>query len=138
MTVSNIGEARRRRDKIREAAEWAFAELPWTAGTLSDEFVQRWPDMTTGDRIEVGQMVDRMVADHAAPVADLSELLAARARLNGRPEHWRSARDWLLAHGGDAFSREFANAFGHISRSEMLIACLEHGRILALCGGEPR
>lgn len=138
MTVTDIAAARRRREQIREAAEWAFSELPWTAGTLSDEFTQRWPDMTTGDRIEVGHMVDRMVADHAAPLADLAELLAVRARLNGRAEHWRPARDWLLAHGGDAFSREFSNAFGHISRSEMLIACLEHGRILALCGGEPR
>lgn len=137
MTVTDIGEARRRREQIREAAEWAFSELPWTAGTLSDEFTQRWPDMTTGDRIEVGQQVDRMAADHAAPVADLSELLAARARLNGRPEHWRPARDWLLAHGGDAVSREFRDAFAHLSRSELLIAVFEHGRIIALCGGEP-
>lgn len=134
MTVTDIGEARRRREQIREAADWAFTELPWTAGTLSDEFSQRWPDMTTGDRIEVGQQVDRMVAHYAAPVSDLSELLAVRARLNGRPEHWRPARDWLLARGGDAVSREFRDIFVHISRSELLIAVLEQGRILALRG----
>lgn len=137
MTVTDIGEARGRREQIREAAEWAFSELPWTAVTLSDEFTHRWPDMTTGDRVEVGKMVDRMVAHHAAPVADLSELLAARAKLSGRPEHWRPARDWLLAHGGDAVSREFRDAFAHLSRSELLIAVFEHGRLIALCGGEP-
>lgn len=125
MSVIDINEARRRREQIREAAIWAFTELPWTAGALSERFAQAWPDMTIAERIEAGRQMERMTE---VQVADLTELAVVRATLRGRIEHWSPAMHWLLSNPPDLTSPDFRHKFAHLSRSEIMIAVLERGR----------
>lgn len=127
MTVIDLAEARRRRDLIIEAGEWAFAHLPWTTGVLSPEFIERWPDFTNAERMAAGdEMVRLSTIDFVGMSFD-----DAMSELPGRREHWISAANWLTANEPDVEHPEFMRLFGHISRSELWLAGLERERRLS-------
>lgn len=131
--VIDIAEARKRRDQVRAAAEWAFSQLPWTDGALTDEFHRRWPGLTSAELVEVRRLVDK---SSSVKISGPHDLLALRARLRGSEEHWRPAMVWLIENEPDITSPEFVRKFGHISRSEVMLAILERGRRLEeLAGG---
>lgn len=127
MTITDIAEARRRRDLVLEAGEWAFGQLPWTTGTFSSEFAERWPDFTNAERMAAGDESDRLLAIDRVGM-DWETVVA---ELPGRRDLWRSAADWLTANGPDIAQPEFIKRFGHISRSELFLAMNERNRRLS-------
>src|SRR3546814_6272906 len=89
MTVTDIGEARRRRDEQREriqtATRWAFEQMPFTSSVFGGEFEARWPDLSSSERAEVCRGVDSLVAKFEAEAdSPLLDYEATMSQLNGR------------------------------------------------------
>ncbi|MBN8844312.1 MAG: hypothetical protein J0H88_13805 [Sphingomonadales bacterium] len=136
MTVTDIAEARRRRDErrehIRQATRWAFEIMPWRCTITSDEFVSRWHDLTSSERYEVAQTVDRMThefqAAAVAPALDYDDLMS---RLAGREKWWNHVASWSYLQGPhpDYESADFIDHFSQISRSELLMGIIHARRI---------
>lgn len=129
MTVTDISEARRRREQIREAARWGLDHLPWTATTLSPEFAERWPDLTMSERMKAGAEMEKLgtVPDQSQSHFDLDEI---SARLSGKPELVSRAAEWLAENVPDVMHPDFMRRFGALTRSEVVLAIIERGRRL--------
>lgn len=126
MTITDLGQARRRRELVIAAGEWAFAHLPWTTGVFSPEFADRWPDFTNSERMAAGNEMDRLTTiDRVGMTFEV-----AMSELPGRRDHWISAANWITANEPDIEHPEFMRQFGHISRSELLLAGIERERRL--------
>lgn len=136
MTVTDIEQARRRRDErreqIRQATQWAFEVMPWRCTISSDEFLSCWRDLTSSERYEVAQAVDRMVhelqAAAVAPVLDYDDLMT---RIAGRDEWWTRVASWSYLQGPrpDYQSDDFLEHFSQISRSELIKGIIHARRI---------
>ena len=129
MTVTDIAEARRRREYVREAAQWALDHLPWTSTTFAPEFMSRWPDLTTFERYRVTVEMEKLGTslDHSQSQFDLDEI---GARLSGDSERVSRAAEWLLRNVPDVMHPEFVRLFGYVTRSEIVLAIIERGRRL--------
>jgi hypothetical protein len=129
MSITDIGEARRRRAQIREAAQWALDHLPWTSTIFAPEFMTRWPDLTTSERSRVAVEMEKLgtALDQSQSQFDLDEI---GARLSGDPELVSRAAEWLLGNVPDVAHPEFVRLFGYITRSEIVLAIIERGRRL--------
>lgn len=132
MTIIDLAEARRRRDEQREriqaATQWAFEQMPVTASIMGGEFQARWPDLTSSDRMEVNEGMNRLVAKFEAEAqSPLLDYEATMSQISGREIWWSRLASWLQIQEAvpDFNSPEFTQHFGHLSRSEVLKAVIE-------------
>ncbi|WP_447932556.1 hypothetical protein [Sphingopyxis fribergensis] len=136
MTVIGISGARARRARIREAAGWIAANVPWTEdGADWPGFRVRWPAMTVSDLAEIDAELQRRADMICASTADLGSI---RETLSGRPELWRAAAFWLFDHfpEADICHPEFVEQYGRMTREELLLAAIEHRRQLCFSGSQ--
>jgi len=135
MTVTDLNEARRRRDeranRAREIAQWVRDNAPFSQPWYDwPPFHERWPGLTQ----------DELVAVHAdlqgmqRRLQDRSFLIDFVANLTGRYEMWSRAANWMVRHEHivDPTDPEFLRLFGHLSYSELLLSVMERERRVTL------
>ena len=127
--ISNIADARRRRDRVGEIADWVVSNIPWSVAVPDwHGFHDRWPLLSRADLAAVEDELRRRGDALNDPVADLG---AIAARLCGRLPYWTAAADWLtLNRSEDVTHPEFVRLFGQMSRAELILAAIELKRRL--------
>ena len=137
--VTNIREARQRRDRTAEIADWVVVNVPWTVAVPEWAcFHDRWPLLSRAELAAVEEELRRRGEALDAPGADLE---AIAATLTGRSTYWTAAADWMtLNPGADITAAEFVRLFNYLSRAELILAAIEHKRRLlrASEGASPR
>ena len=132
-SVTDISEAKQRRARICEVADWVVEKVPWTIA-VSDwpGFSEQWPALTAADLADIEHELHRRGEALCANDPDLD---AITGTLAGHPERWTAAADWLSRHvGRDMTDADFCRLFGKLSRGELILAAIEHRRRL-LSGG---
>lgn len=127
--MTDISEAKQRRARICEVADWVVEKVPWTI-SVSDwpGFTEQWPALTAS---ELADIELELHSRGAALCANDPELDAIAESLIGHPERWTSAADWLSHHvGRDMTDADFCRLFGKLSRGELILAAIEHRRRL--------
>lgn len=129
VSVTDISDAEKRRDRIRLVADWVVAELPWTVAVSdSPRFSERWSALTPAELADVEIELQKRGEALSAAHADL-DIIAKT--LTGRIDHWTAAADWLTLHIGAGISdADFRRRFGELSRAELILAAIEHRRRL--------
>lgn len=130
VTVSDISEAKQRRARICEVADWVVDKVPWTIAIADwPGFSEQWPALTAAELADVER---ELHSRGEALCADDTDLASIAARLNGHPSRWTAAADWLSHHiGRDMTDAEFCRLFGKLSRGELILAAIEHRRRLS-------
>lgn len=135
MSVTDISEARRRREDRRAAivaaADWVLHHVPLTQACLDDpELQRRWPDFDAGEWAEVGREIDRRMVIQLPNPCSAADLDAAVADLSGRYELWSRASNWLIRYwpARDIDHPEFERHFGEMTRAEVLLAAVDTAR----------
>lgn len=134
VAVVQISTARAHRERISEAASWIAANVPWTEdGADFPAFRERWPAMTASDLAEIEAELQQRGEMICASNVDLDSICET---LSGRPELWKAAAFWLLEHfpAADICHPEFIERYGRLTREELLLAAIEHRRILCFSG----
>ena len=129
-----ISIARAHRELISEAASWIAANVPWTEdGADWPAFRERWPAMSPSDIAEIDAELQQRGEMICASNVDLDRISVT---LSGRPELWKAAASWLLEHfpEADICHPEFIARYGRLTREELLLAAIEHRRILCFAG----
>ncbi|SKB85369.1 hypothetical protein [Sphingopyxis flava] len=135
MSVTDIAEARRRREDRRAAivaaADWLIHNTVfWQSWRDNAEFYRRWPDFEAAELEAVGRDAERRVAIQLPTPITAADLDAAVAGLTGRYELWTRASNWLLrywpARGLD--DPEFVRHFGEMTMAELVLAAIERER----------
>lgn len=129
MGISPISEARHRRDWIAEVADWIAANVPWTLEASQwAAFEARWPGLTEADLEEIDAELQR----RGEAICSSGDFGAVAATLPGRRECWAAAAAWLQCRfpEADIHHPEFFERFGHLTRAELLLAAIEHRRLI--------
>jgi hypothetical protein len=113
--------------RAAEVADWVMENIPWTVAVPEwPGFHDRWPLLTRSELAEVERELSRRGAALDAPGADLD---AIAKTLTGRPAYCSAAADWLtLNKAGSICEPEFLRLFSRLSRSELILAAIEHRR----------
>lgn len=127
--ISNIADARSRRERVAEIADWVVENIPWSVAVPDwQDFHDRWPLLSRVELAAVEEELSRRGETLNDPAADLD---AIAATLRGRPPYWTAAADWLtLNRGDDVKHPQFVQLFGQLSRAELILAAIEHKRRL--------
>ena len=127
--IANIDDARQRRDRIGEIADWVVAHVPWTVAVPEwPDFHDRWPLLS---RAELAAVEDELCRRGEALNCADADLDAIAATMTGRATYWIAAADWLtLNRGADITNPEFFRLFRQLSRAELILAAIEHKRRL--------
>lgn len=127
--ISNIADARSRRERVCEIADWVVGNIPWSVAVPDwHGFHDRWPLLSRAELAAVEAELRRRGDALNHPGADLD---AIAATLCGRLPYWTAAADWLtLNRGEDVTHPEFVRLFGQLSRAELVLAAIEHKRRL--------
>lgn len=131
MTVTDIGEARRRREdrarRVAAAADWVIGEIPWTADyRFHPDFPRKCAGMDRADLAALDTELARW-AEHIEHRADI-RLLAQS--LPGRADRCRAAADWLSENQSlGMHDEEFHRRFGDLTRAELVRVLAEHMRL---------
>ena len=127
--VSNIADARSRRERVAEIADWVVENVPWSVAVPDwHGFHDRWPLLSRNQLAAVEEELSRRGETLNDPTADLD---AIAATLRGRLPYWTAAADWLtLNRGEDMRHPQFFRLFGQLSRAELILAAIEHKRRL--------
>lgn len=131
MGINSLSEARARRRRIVEAADWIAVHVPWTLEPSQwPAFETCWPGLTPMDLEEIDAELQRR-GDAICSSGDFS---AIAATLSGRRECWSAAALWLRSRfpEADIHHPEFFERFGHLTREELLLAAIEHRRLLSV------
>ena len=123
MSVIDLGEARRRRERIVDAAAWVMANVPYTLNWPDyPDFRSQWSDMTGNEVGQIDAEVNRILIELAENAASAPELPA----LPARHEWWTRAANWLVRHNDAGLDDEqFQRHFGHLTRNEVALALIE-------------
>lgn len=134
MTISDIAEARRRREEraalIASAADWALHNIPFgLAWRHSAAFHERWPGLDGPTLNAIYTELQRRIVTHfEAPVTE-EQLNAAVTGLSGRYSVCMKAADWYEEHRSFApGAPEFDQRVGEITFAEMILAVVEYLR----------
>lgn len=114
-------------------ADWVMENVPWTVAAEEwPGFHERWPLLTRAEVAEVERELCRRGAALDAPDADLE---AIAKKLTGRSACYKAAADWLTLNPAASISEpQFFRQFGRLSRSELILAAIEHRRrVLQQC-----
>ncbi|MBW8294747.1 hypothetical protein [Sphingopyxis sp.] len=124
MTVTDIGDARARRQRASEAAVWVLANVPFTLHWPDfPGFHDRWPGMEGADLMLVHGEIARFAAAMNEGAQDLEALAE---KLPGRYEAWSRASNWLVRHfDADPSDARFQQLFGDLSRYEATLAWID-------------
>ena len=127
--ISNIADARNRRDRVGEIVDWVVGNIPWSVAVPDwHGFQDRWPLLSRVELAAVEAELRRRGDALNQPGADLD---AIAATLCGRLPYWTAAADWLTLNcGEDVTHPEFVRLFGQLSRAELILAAIEHKRRL--------
>lgn len=127
LAVANIADAQRGRDRTAEIADWVVANVPWTVAVPKwQDFHDRWPLLS---RAELAAIEEELCRRGEALDDKDADLDAIAATLTGRPSYWTAAADWLtLNPGAEIMSPEFFRMFSQLTRSELILAAIEHKR----------
>lgn len=129
MEIKPITDARERRAWIVEVANWIAVNVPWTLEVSQwPAFAARWPGLTAADLEDIDAELQRR-GDAICSSADFE---AVAATLSGRPELCSAAAAWLRGRfpEADIHHPEFIECFGQLTREELLLAAIEHRRLL--------
>lgn len=123
MTITDIGEARRRRERIVDAAAWVMANVPHTLHWPDyPDFHSQWTDMTGSEVAQIDAEIHRFLrelAENAVAAPGLPSLPA-------RYEWWTRAANWLVRYGDvNVDDERFQSHFGHLTRNEVALAVIE-------------
>lgn len=131
MTVTHIGEARRRREEhratIATAADWIINHLPLAVPfRFNAKFHERWPGMSRAELDDVGAEVRRRLDGFVTNIGS-GNFAAAAQGLSGRREIWMGAGRWLQQHSPDRgiSDPDFVRQFGDITGAELVLAEVE-------------
>lgn len=131
MTVTDIGEARRRREEhratIATAAQWIINNLPLALPfRFNAKFHERWPGMSRAELDEVATQV-RHRLDGFIENIGRGDLDAAAQGLWGRHDVWIGAGRWMKQHYPDRGidDPDFVRQFGDITGAELVLAEIE-------------
>lgn len=124
MTVTDIGEARRRREEhratIATAAYWVINNLPLAVPfRFNAKFHERWPGMSRAELDDVEAEVRRRLDDFVKEIGS-GNFAAAAQGLSGRREIWMGAGRWLQHRGIN--DPDFVRQFGDITGAELVLA----------------
>lgn len=127
--IANIADARSRRDRVSEIADWVVGNIPWSVAVPDwHGFQDRWPLLSWAELAVVEDELRRRGDALNDPAADLD---AIAATLCGRLPYWTAAADWLTLNRGEGLTHpEFVRLFGQLSRAELILAAIEHKRRL--------
>lgn len=131
MTVTHIGEARRRREeraeRITRATDWVLCEIPWTSSfRFHPDFSRKCAGMDRADLSALDTELTRW-AEHVEHHADI-RLLAQS--LPGRADRCRAAAAWLFENQSlGMHDEEFHRRFGDLTRAELVRVLAEHMRL---------
>lgn len=135
MSVSDIEEARRRRDErqklIVETADWAIHNTtvasPWQQDA---RLLDRCAGFSGPDWTALNNEIERRVAFQLNISATLEDLDAAVQGLSGRYERWTRAANWLERYypGLGLDHPEFLRHFGDLTPAELALAAVENLR----------
>ena len=129
MAINSLSEARHRRAWIAEVAAWIAANVPWTLEASEwPAFEARWPGLTPSDLEDIDTELQR----RGDAICSSGDFGAVAATLSGRREYWSAAAIWLRSRfpEADIHHPEFCERFGHLTREELLLAAIEHRRLI--------
>ena len=146
MTISDIGEARRRRDEhaalVSNAAEWILTTLPcripWIDNT---DFHSKWPGLERSTIEEIEAMILKRLDGWQAvlaytPDVTVADVDEAVCNLPGRREICERAATWLdLFPDRDRQHPDFVRFFGDMTAAEMILTTAERLRRLIRASG---
>jgi len=126
MTVTDIEQARRRRERISEVAHWAMTTVPFTMDIrVHPDFSAKASDLTASEVAAVGAELGRRTQEMYRPDVDLEALAAM---LSGRYERYTRAANWMIRHPGFVnlgLEHDFLRHFSDLTTSELMLATIE-------------
>jgi len=131
MTVTDIGEARRRRqeraERITRATDWVLCEIPWTSSyRFHPDFPRKCAGMDRADLAALDTELTRW-AEHVEHHADIRHLAQS---LPGRADRYMAAAAWLFENQSRRMhDEEFHRRFGDLTRAELVLVLAEHMRL---------
>lgn len=111
-------------------ADWIAVSVPWTVDASHwPAFEARWPGLAPSDLEEIDAELQR----RGEKICASDDFEAVAATLSGRSEYWSAAAAWLHCRfpEADIYHAEFLERFGHLTREELLLAAIEHRRLLS-------
>lgn len=123
MSITDIGDARARRQRVIDAAGWVMANVPYTLHWPDyPDFHSQWPDMTGSEIGQIDAEVRRILIELAENADSAPDLPALQARY----EWWTRAANWLVRYSdADLDDQQFQRHFGHLTRNEVALALIE-------------
>lgn len=123
MTITDISDARARRQRILDAAGWVAANVPFTLYWPDyPAFHSQWPDMTGSEIAQIDAEVHRILIELAEKADSAADLPARQARY----EWWTRAANWLVRYSdANLDDEQFQRHFGHLTRNEVALALIE-------------
>lgn len=148
MTISDIGEARRRRDEhaalVAAAAEWILTahpvQVPWND---SPDFDAKWPGLDQSTRSAIEATILKRLDDWQAALIftpDVTEAAVDDAirSLPGRYEVCERAATWLdLFPDRDRHHPDFVRFFGDMTAAELVLTNAERLRRVIRASSRP-
>lgn len=126
MTISDIAEARRRRERIAEVAHWALTVVPFTTDIrVHPDFQAKASDLTASEVAAVGNELARRVSEMYEPGVNLTALAAS---LPGRYDRYSRAASWIILHPGFSDlgqTPDFMRQFSDLTMAELMLATIE-------------
>ena len=135
MGISRISEARIRRDRVAQAADWIAAHVPWTVDASDwPAFHARWPDICVRELTAVDHELQR----RGEAICSDPDAASVMAGLSEKSDGSSAAARWLLERfpRADIFDPEFVARFAHLTRNEIIWAAIEHRTLIGIAVAE--